>query len=411
MHGVESEPAAAADFGTDPAAPAAASISRGHPRVLFATLMFGHMSQGLAFTAFLAALPQMAHDLGEHGEVIAQMTMALAALGLLVGSLASGWILEKAGTRATLLTALAVYGIAGAGGLVLRDPTALLTTRFVVGFASACLATTCMWGIAAEYSGHRRARALGIVNSMGTLMSLAGTVAGGLLAQRGGWSVTFAIYPVFALIGLAMGLVSVGQVKPGQMRTAGSREPFFMRLLPFFLLATLLFIVIFMASTQFAFLLQEDGITDPAARSMIMSTVTIVGTLTAFCYGWIQQRLGARRAFLLGLISATVSLASLGFGNTLLTTILGAGLMGVFVGLATPYVYHVVTERTDAFVRSRAFGVLAAFNFLGGFLNPVILAPLGRVIGIHGTFLAVAMVTAALALATLAGSLRQRVAA
>ncbi len=411
MHGIESEPLAAAGSGTDTGARAAASLGRGHPRLLFATLMFGHMSQGLAFTAFLAALPQMAQDLGEHGEVVAQMTMALAALGLLIGSLASGWILEKAGTRATLLISLAVYGAAGAGGMVLRDPTPLLATRFVVGFASACLATTCLWGIAAEYSGHRRARALGIVNSMGSFSSLAGTVAGGFLAQRGGWQVTFALYPAFALIGLGLGLVSLGQVKPGQMRTAAQSEPFFLRLLPFFLLAALLFIVIFMASTQFAFLLQEDGIKDPAARSMIMSTVTIVGTLTAFFYGWIQQRLGVRGAFLLGLISATASLASLGFGNTTATAILGAGLMGVFVGLATPYVYHVVTERTEPFVRSRALGVLAAFNFFGGFLNPVILAPLGRVIGIHGTFLAVAVVTAALALASFAGSLRQRVAA
>jgi uncharacterized protein (DUF2336 family) len=85
MHGVESEPSVAADSGADSEAQPVASIGRGHPRVLFATLNFGNMSQGLAFTAFLAALPQMAHDLGEHGELIAQMTLALTALCLLVG--------------------------------------------------------------------------------------------------------------------------------------------------------------------------------------------------------------------------------------------------------------------------------------------------------------------------------------
>jgi MFS family permease len=410
MHGVESEPSVAAGSGADSEAQPVASISRGHPRVLFATLNFGNMSQGLAFTAFLAALPQMAHDLGEHGELIAQMTMALTALGLLIGSLVSGWILEKAGTRTTLLGSLVVFGAAGAGGLVLRDPTLLLTTRFVNGFASACLVTACLWGIAAQYSGDRRARALGIVNSMGSFMSLTGTVVGGFLASRGGWPLAFAIYPVFAVIGVVMGLVSVSQVKPGQMRSAARSEPFFVRLLPFFLLATLLFVLIFMASTQFAFLLQEDGVRDPAARSMIMSTVTVVGTLTGFGYGWLQQRLGVRRTFLLSLSSATASLASLGFGNTTASAIVGAGLFGVFVGIAAPYVYHIVAERTDAFTRSRAFGVLNAFNFLGGFLNPVILAPLARVIGIHGTFLAAAVVTAALALTTFAGSLRPRVA-
>jgi MFS family permease len=411
MQGIESEPSGAAEPGTDSGARSSASISRGHPKLLFATLTLGHMSQGLAFTAFLAALPQMAHDLGEHGEVIAQMVVGIAALGLLVGSLASGWILEKAGTRVTLLVSLLVYGAAGAGGLVLRDPTLLLVTRCAVGFAAACLVTTTTWGIAAEYTGHRRARALGIVNSMGSFMALAGTVLGGFLAKQGGWPLTFVTFPVFGLIGLVMAFVSVSQVKPAQVSSAARSKPFFLRLLPFFVLATLLYVVMFMGSTQFAFLLQEDGVTDPAARSMIMSSVTIVSTLTSFAYGWIQQRLSARGAYLLGLIVVTASLASLGFGNTVASAVLGAGLLGVYVGLAAPYVYHVVAERTDAYIRSRAFGVLNAFNFLGAFLNPALLAPLSRIVGIHGTFLAVAGVTALLAMATFTGSLRQRVAA
>lgn len=411
MQEVESGPAVAVAPGADSGARSVVSISRGHPRLLFATLTLGHMSQGLAFTAFLAALPQMARDLGEHGEVVAQMTVALAALGLLIGSLASGSILEKAGTRPVLLASLFIYGAAGAGGLVLRDPTLLLATRFAVGFASACLVTTCLWGIAAEYSGHRRARALGISSSMGTFMGLVGTVVGGFLAKRGGWPLTFATYPVFALVGVAMGFMSVSQVKPAQMRSAARSEPFLLRLLPFFLLAALLFVVIFMGSTQFVFLLEEDGVKDPAARSLIMSMVTIMGTLTGFAYGWIQQRLGARGAFLLGLILVTASLASLGLGNTTATAVLGAGLLGMYAGLAAPYVFHVVAERTDAYNRSRAFGVLSAFNFLGAFLNPVILAPLGRLLGIHGSFLAVAVFTAALSLATSAGALRARTAA
>ena len=80
------------------------SIAKGHPALLFATLMLGMMAQTLAFTVLASALPQMARDLGQHGELMAQMSMALASLGLMFGSLLSGWILEKAGTRATMLT-------------------------------------------------------------------------------------------------------------------------------------------------------------------------------------------------------------------------------------------------------------------------------------------------------------------
>jgi hypothetical protein len=117
-------------------------IARGHPALLFATLMLGMMGQALAFTAFAPALPQMARDLGEHGQLAAQMSMALAALGVMIGSLPIGWILEKTGTRSTMLAGLLAYGAAGAGGLVLRDATLLLATRFMVGFAAACVVTT-----------------------------------------------------------------------------------------------------------------------------------------------------------------------------------------------------------------------------------------------------------------------------
>src|SRR5687768_8515906 len=105
--------------------------------------MLGQMSQSVTFTAFVAALPQMARDLGTSAAFVAQMTMALAALGMMIGSIASGWILERAGTRTTLLASLLVFAITGAGGMVLRDPAVLLASRFLLGFASACAATTC----------------------------------------------------------------------------------------------------------------------------------------------------------------------------------------------------------------------------------------------------------------------------
>ena len=71
--------------------------------------------------------------------------------------------------------------------MVLRDPAVLLASRFVLGFASACAATTCVWGIAAEYEGTRRARALGISAAVANCAALGSTLLGGLLAERGGW--------------------------------------------------------------------------------------------------------------------------------------------------------------------------------------------------------------------------------
>lgn len=390
------------------AATSRVSIGRGRPRLLFATLMLGLMSQGLGFTAFVAALPQMARDFGARGELIAQMVMGLAALGLMIGALASGWILECAGMLATLAVSTAIFGLAGAAGLYLTDATLLLASRFAVGFASACMTTACMWGIAAEYAGHQRARALGICSGLGSVAALVGTVLGGYIAQRAGWRLAFAQFPVFATAGLVLALLSVRQVRPAPTGAGVRGKPFLARLLPFYLLSTLLFAVMFMGSTQFAFLLQSDGIGSSSTRSLFIGAITVVGALTSLCYGSLQKRLSSAGAFALGLLGMTLSLATIGASAAPAYAAAGAVLMGLYVGITSPYVYHEVTERTPEDVRGRALGVLSAFCYLGAFLNPPLFAALSRRTGLRGVFFVTALAMAVLAATTAARLMSRR---
>lgn len=372
---------------------APSAITKGNPRLLFATLMLGMMAQGLAFTAFVSALPQMAQEFGSRGVFFAQMTMALAALGLMFGALASGWVLEKLGTRTTLLTSLFIFGVLGAGGLVLSNPPLLLATRFAVGFAVACMVTTCVWGIAAAFDGDRRAKALGLSASLANVSALTGTILGGYLAKVGGWHLAFAQYLVFGVPAFALAFVGIGQAKPEPDPVARARQPYFKRLLPFYLLAALLFAVLFMASTQYAFLLQQEGIADPATRSLILATVTVTGALMAFIYGPLQKLLSAQGTFLFGLVCMILALAATGSGLTVnpAFAVGCAVLMGIYAGLVLPYLYHSVTEKTDNPARSRAIGLLTAFGFLGGFLNPPLLLALANAIGLRNVFTVVSI--------------------
>ena len=387
------------------------SLGRGRPALLFATLMLGPMSQGLAFTAFVAALPQMALDFGARGALIAQMMVGLAALGMLVGALASGWILERAGTLGTVVGSTLAFGLAGAAGLYPVGAAVLLASRFVVGFASACMTTACMWGIGAEYDGDRRARALGVASGLGSVAALAGTVLGGFIAQHAGWHLAFAQFPVFAAAGLLLAGLGMRQVKRFA-RTGGARgTPFLMRLLPFYILATLLFAVMFMGSTQFAFLLQSDGVGSSSTRSLFIGAITVVGAVTSLSYGSLQKRLSATGAFAAGLLCMTLSLAAIGASAAPVFAAAGAVLMGLYVGITSPYVYHEVTERTGDDVRGRAIGVLSAFCYLGAFLNPPAFASLSQWMGLRGAFFVTALVMAALTAATAVRLLSRRGAA
>jgi MFS family permease len=379
---------------------AEASIAKGNPRLLFAALMLGSMSQALVFSAFPSALPLIAHDFGSRGEFIAQMTMGLAALGLMLGAVASGWILRKAGTRITLLVSMLTYGLSGAGGLVLRDPGLLLATRFVSGFCSACMITTCVWVIAAAYDGTGRARALGFSYAAAAITAVTGTVAGGYLAKRGGWSLTFLPYPVFALVGFMLAFATISQVRPERERVGEMSQPYLKRLLPYYLLALFLYAVMFMEATQFAFLLEEDGIRNPATRSLIIGTITTVATITGLCYGFLQQRLKLLGTLALALGCMAVALAVVGWGVHPAYAVLGASLMGIHDGLVSPYLYYVVAERTDAYSRSYAIGLLSAFSFLGGFLNPLVVAALRNAIGLRNVFLFIALLMAVLTVGT-----------
>jgi MFS family permease len=164
----------------------------------------------------------------------------------------------------------------------------------------------------------------------------------------------------------------------------------------------------FMASTQLAFVLEQNGIRNPADRSWYMGSVTVIAAATSFAYGWLQARLTVLGTFAFSLLCMSVAAGVIGFGSSSAMMILGASLIGIYVGVLGPYVYHVVTEHTDAFSRSRAIGLLSAFGFLGGFLNPVIFATMSDAIGLRNVFYVVSLLMALLALGTTVRLVRQR---
>jgi MFS family permease len=371
----------------------------GRPKLLFATFMAGPMAQALVFTAFVAALPQIAESFGAHGEIIAQMAFTVASLGLMVGSLASGWVLDRAGTRVTLIGSAVIYGLAGAGGVVL-GPTALLVSRFVVGVSAACMVTTCLWGITAEYAGKRRADVLGASSALANVISLVGTVIGGEIAQHAGWRLAFLQFPVYGSVVALLAYVSLRQVKPPRQASSAEMRSL-LRLMPFYLLAALLFAVMFITGAQFPFILRLDGIVSSSARSLFIGGITFAGALASFAYGPLQRAVSRTGAFSLGLIAMATALVLVTLGAKPALAAVGAALMGLYVGLISPYLYHTVSEQADEKARGRAIGTLTAFCFLGAFLNPPMFAALAHRLGLRGELLLIAAVMIVIAVAAL----------
>jgi MFS family permease len=308
-----------------------------------------------------------------------------------------------------LLVSLITFAVMGSGGLFLRNAGALLTSRFILGFASACASTTCLWGIAAEYIGDNRAKALGVSAAVSNGFALATTILGGFIAQHG-WALAFLQYPVFGLIGGIVVFAGVRQVRPQHVGAAEATgdSRFLVRLMPFYVLVAVMFIVMFMSATQFAFIMQEDGIDDPGRRSLYMAVVTVAAASLSFGYGALQRRLGLAGTFAFGAGCMAAALIIVGWATQPPYLALAALLMGLYVGVLGPWIYQVVSEQTDASSRSHAIGLLGAFAYLGGSLNPIVLSPLGDAFGLRKVYYLAALLMAALCLGGLSRAMRGR---
>jgi MFS family permease len=356
-------------------------------------LMIGQSAQGVAFSAFTPALPQMAQSFnaGGHGMAIAQQAVTIAAFGLIAGSFASGKIIELIGSRMTILIAMLFFGIAGAGGLFLKDAWILLASRVVVGFAIACATTACINTISTIFDGNNRSLAIGMSSGTGSALALISLLLGGALAQNFGWRETFIAFPVFAVLAFVLAFFGIRNTHTEAVREPQAHAQSGAKLWPYFVLCIVISAVMFMGSSQLAFLLPTDGITKATGISDVIATITVMAVPVSFAFGMIERRLGLNGTLVAGFAAVTAGLLLLGLVPRPPAAVLGALLIGTYIGITMPFLYHIISIKAAPESRAKAIGMVGAFVYVGAFLNPFILAPIITRLGIHGAFVAAGM--------------------
>lgn len=158
---------------------------------------------GIDTTITNAGLPSIGRDLhaGTAGLqwVVAAYTVPLASLLLAAGSLA-----DRAGRRAVLLAALAVFATGSWACSIAPSMTWLAAARALQGCGAAGLAPSALGIITAVYPhGRERARAMGTWDACLGLGMAAGPPAGGFLVQAAGWRSVFWVNVPASLLAIA----------------------------------------------------------------------------------------------------------------------------------------------------------------------------------------------------------------
>jgi MFS family permease len=139
---------------------------------------------------------------------------------------------------------------------------------------------------------------------------------------------------------------------------------------------------------------------------MILASYSLTAAGVASLYGRIASAIAMR---------GRIALAALGLGagGLVMATVhggayslaLGCIITGAGAGLVEPVTVSLALQHSPQRLHTRAIGLLLSFVFLGQFLNPLLIDPLRSIMGIHGAFIVVAGVFAAMAGLALAGGL------
>jgi MFS family permease len=369
---------------------------------VFVVMMAAQSVAGMIFAAPPPILPMLAQEYGANGPWVARMVLSLSSFGLMLGALVSGWVVERGGVRRTIIGALVVYGLLGSSVIVIHSAWLLLGSRFLLGVVASFVTTACTVLLMNTFQGEARARFVGFQTGFGSIASVVIIAASGGLAQTFGWRAPFSIYGVFALIVVALALVSVPQtpVEAAAPKPAGSDGLLGLWLL--FLVAAALFVIPIGLGGEMPFLLKDEGVTTPVVQSAVIGATTAFTTIASFAYGWIRAAIGARWTLAIGLLTMASGLLIVGLTRGALPAGAGTSLVGIGMGLFIPQLWARTAELAPEAVRPRALGFLNSAMFFGGFCNPFVFKPLHSLFGVTGAFTALGVMVAAGALAVIA---------
>ncbi len=120
------------------------------PAISFALLLpLLLAAQPVATDSYLAALPQIARELGSAS---ASLTAFVLAYGC--AQLACGPLSDRFGRRPVLLAGLAVYALAAAGSIFASSMAALVALRVLHGFAMAAILVCARAAVRDLYPAH-----------------------------------------------------------------------------------------------------------------------------------------------------------------------------------------------------------------------------------------------------------------
>src|SRR4051794_33869082 len=205
-----------------------AAENTGHPRrwAILAVLVISLLVVVLDNTVLNVALRTIADPEHGLGATQSQLEWAINSYTLVFAGLlfTAGILADRLGRRITLITGLALFGLASLFSAYAGSADQLIAARALMGLGAAAVMPATLSIIANVFAPQERGRAIGVWAGAVGLGVAIGPIVGGLLLEHFWWGSVFLINVPIVVVGIVLGLVIIPESrdpKPGRIDVVG----------------------------------------------------------------------------------------------------------------------------------------------------------------------------------------------
>jgi len=372
--------------------------------LVFAVTITGILGNTLISAPLPDILREFSLEDSSAGIIVAAATLPGIVMAPIIGLLA-----DRFGRRKVLIPCLVVFGIGGVLAAVAPTFAALLACRLLQGVGSAGLINLAVVMIADSWDGPERARLIGYNAAVLTVSIAIFPALGGLLAQIGGWRLSFVPYGLALFTAVAVHrwlphvTTNTTTTVRAQVSAAGRalRQPVVAGSVTF---GAVVFALIFgLFLTAMPVLLDDTFGLDPFARGLMLSVPALTSTVAALLLGRVRARVGASRLLLAANLIFALGFLTIGLAPALIFVVVGALGYGLGEGSAIPTLQDLVASRAPEESRAAVVAVWVGFARAGQTVGPLVAAAALGGIGAQATFVAGAAIAAALLVVQVVG--------
>ena len=338
-------------------------------------------------------------------DILIQMIVSMPALFIIITNLLFPIISRKFDTRTIAVTGLLMYVIFGCGAFFATSLTMLLILRALLGISVGLIMPLSTGLLNYYYPPEEQAGLMGLSAAMNQMGGVVATLLAGLLAGVN-WNYAFLVYAigliavVLVMLYLPAEHIGKARVKPSDLSAdemakaevaIESVEPigdikvpngFFARLRrfhPSVVGMLLLMIIFFVYPTNFAIAAHSQTSLSNDAITIIMVGLDVVAFFVGLIFGWMMRTFRQQIKYMAPILFFVGYLLMVLFQNAT-GLVAGSAVIGVANGLGVPYLNTIASIKAGRSAATTVMPLLSISLYLGQFISPLIVLPLGKLL-------------------------------